>query len=159
MGKVKTSSLTTNMGSMFGSCSKMETYDLSELNTINVTNMSSMFAYSGNLKTLNLSSFNTGKVTNISYMFAYDSKLTSINFGSNFNLTMCTSANALQSMFIGVTNLDNTTLNQILNIITTYGGSSNKTLQYIGLTSAQATTCTGLSNWSAAQTAGWTTGY
>lgn len=36
---------------------------------------------------------------------------------------------------------------------------ANKTLKYVGLTSDQATTCTGLSNWAACEAAGWTTGY
>jgi hypothetical protein len=37
--------------------------------------------------------------------------------------------------------------------------TKTKTLKAIGLSSAQATTCTGLSNWASAQSAGWTTGY
>lgn len=37
--------------------------------------------------------------------------------------------------------------------------TSNKTLKYIGLSQAQATTCQGLSNWDAFVAAGWTTGY
>ena len=35
----------------------------------------------------------------------------------------------------------------------------NKTLKYIGLTSAQANKCKTLSNYSAFTAAGWTTGY
>lgn len=159
IGAVKTSSLATNMSGMFSSCSIIEGFNLSQLDTTNVTNMSSMFAYNNKTKTLDLSSFNTSKVTNMSYMFVYNNDLESISFGNNFNLVACTANNALQSMFMGVTKLDNTTLNSILGILATYGGSSNKNLKYIGLSSSQATTCTGLSNWSALSSAGWTTGY
>lgn len=159
IGAIKTSSLATNMSGMFSSCSKIEGFNLSQLDTTNVTNMSSMFAYNSKTKTLDLSSFNTSKVTNMSYMFVYNNDLESISFGNNFNLVACTANNALQSMFMGVTKLDNTTLNSILGILATYGGSSNKNLKYIGLSSSQATTCTGLSNWSALSSAGWTTGY
>jgi hypothetical protein len=62
-------------------------------------------------------------------------------------------------MFGNCTKLDNNTLNEILRICATYGETANKNLKYIGLTSAQATTCQGLSNWSVAESAGWTTGY
>lgn len=159
IGAIKTSSLATNMSGMFSSCSKIEGFDLSQLDTTNVTNMSSMFAYNGKTKTLDLSSFNTSKVTNMRYMFVYNSDLESINFGNNFNLVACTANNALQSMFSDNSKLDSNTLNEILKIISTYGGSSNKTLKYIGLSSTQATTCQTLSNWSAAEAAGWTSGY
>ena len=74
-----------------------------------------------------------------------------------FNLGKVTS---MQNVFYGCSSLSNQSLNNILQSITgatSYTGT--KTLQFIGLSSSQATTCTGLSNWAAAQQAGWTTGY
>lgn len=74
-----------------------------------------------------------------------------------FNLGKVTS---MQNTWYGCSALSNQSLNNILQSIagaTSYNGT--KTLAYIGLDSTQATTCTGLSNWSACQSAGWTTGY
>ena len=62
--------------------------------------------------------------------------------------------------FTSCPNLSNESLNNILQMLvnaTNYTGQ--KTLKYIGLSSAQATICTGLSNWASAEAAGWTTGY
>lgn len=63
-------------------------------------------------------------------------------------------------MFKNCTSLSNDSLNNILAMLTNataYTGT--KTLKYIGLSETQATTCTTLSNWTACETAGWTTGY
>lgn len=71
-----------------------------------------------------------------------------------------TSTYAMRNAFRGCTSLSNASLNNVLGALATatrYAGT--KTLKYIGLSSTQATTCTGLSNWSALSAAGWTTGY
>lgn len=61
--------------------------------------------------------------------------------------------------FSGCPNLSDESLNNILAICISATKSETKTLKYIGLTSAQATKCTTLSNYSAFTAAGWTTGY
>lgn len=67
----------------------------------------------------------------------------------------------VKDMFKSCPSLDNATLNGILGSMLTLplSGSTNRNLKYIGLSSTQATTCTGLSNWTALSAAGWTTGY
>ncbi len=69
------------------------------------------------------------------------------------------SAHRNYNMYSGCTSLSNDSLNNILQSCIGMTGVDTKTLKYIGLSSTQATTCTGLSNWSACQSAGWTTGY
>ena len=77
------------------------------------------------------------------------------------SLVKATGGTSLQNMFSKCTSLSSTSLNNILASLATWGGSASnsKNLKYIGLTSAQATTCTGLSNWATLSAAGWTTGY
>lgn len=164
IGELSNSSSVTNMSSMFYGCSSLTSLGTgtfgSTFSTANVTNgMSTMFQYCSNLQSLDLTNFNTRKVTYMTRMFQGCSNLESITFGSDFSLEKCTNASSLQQMFGACSKLNNTTLNAILGILATYGGTSSKTLQYIGLTSAQASICTGLSNWSVASAAGWTTGY
>ena len=67
----------------------------------------------------------------------------------------------MQMMAFHCYSLNNAGLNRILDMCTKISEnySAKKTLANIGLDSTQATTCTGLSNWASAQSAGWTTGY
>jgi hypothetical protein len=66
----------------------------------------------------------------------------------------------MRSMFYGCISLSDESLNNILAMCTNATKiTSNKTLEYIGLTSDQATRCQSLSNYSAFTAAGWTTGY
>ena len=67
--------------------------------------------------------------------------------------------NTWSNAFSGCPNLSDESLNNILAICISATKSATKTLKYIGLTSAQATKCTTLSNYSAFTAAGWTTGY
>ena len=67
--------------------------------------------------------------------------------------------NTWLNAFSGCPNLSDESLNNILAICISATKSATKTLKYIGLTSAQATKCTTLSNYSAFTAAGWTTGY
>lgn len=159
IGKVKTSSSCTNLSGMFESCAKLINVDLSEFITSNVTLMSGMFNYDTGLKNIDFSTFDTSKVTDMSNLFRSCTGIETITFGSNFTLSACVSGTSLQNMFSGCSALDNTTLGNILTILATYGGSSNKTLKYVGLSSTQATTCTGLTGWATLESAGWTTGY
>ena len=65
----------------------------------------------------------------------------------------------MSNMFQNCNSLNNNALNNILQMCINSAVSSNKTLKYIGLSSAQATTCQSLSNWDAFVSAGWTSGY
>lgn len=62
-------------------------------------------------------------------------------------------------MFSGCDKLSNESLNNILLMCSKNKVASTKTLATLGLTSAQATVCQGLSNYQAFLDAGWTTGY
>jgi len=159
VGKLKNSSKVSSSESMFKYCSKLEDVDFSAFNTSNITNMSSMFQSCSSLVRLDLTNFDTRKVTYMQRMFQGCSNLETITFGNNFSLNSCTGGQSLLNMFGTCAKLTNETLNAILGILITFGGTSNKTLNYIGLKSTQAATCQTLSNWSAAEAAGWTTGY
>ena len=72
----------TNMGSMFGSMSKLTTLNLSSFNTSKVADMSNMFYGMSKLTNLNLSNFDTSKVTNMSGMFSIMPSLTTLDISS-----------------------------------------------------------------------------
>ena len=76
----------TNMFSLFGACSKLESVDLSSFNTDNVSDMRDMFQKCLSLKTLDLSKFNTSKVTAkyMSNMFYCCEQLTSVTISKDF---------------------------------------------------------------------------
>ena len=138
---------------MFKGCTALTSVQTCALD--NCTSAYQMFTNCTNLTTSPIS--NTNKITNFSNIFNGCSSLSTV---SAFNMAACSGATNHQAMFSGCSSLSNTALNNILATITTATSvTSNKTLKYIGLTSAQATTCTGLSNWAAAEAAGWTTGY
>lgn len=74
-------------------------------------------------------------------------------------LNMISAVN-ITSMFTECPALSDDSLNNILEMLpsaTSYKG--DKDLKIIGLTAEQAQKCTTLSNWSACQAAGWSTGY
>lgn len=80
----------------------------------------------------------------------------------NFSSIKETSAsnNYMNAMFSNCTSLSNESLNNIMGICLTMSPySTHKKLSKIGLSSAQASICQGLSNWTALSSAGWTTGY
>ena len=98
--------------------------------------------------------FNTPKLETMNNAFLNCSNLETVPILNTSKITIFTNA------FSNCPKLTNDSLNNILAMCagaTSYKGT--KTLQYIGLNSTQATTCTGLSNWASAQSAGWTTGY
>lgn len=170
--KMNTSNV-TNMNGMFDGCQKIETIpdmdtskvtdmygmfincnslvSIPEINTQNVTNMGYMFAYCNNLTSI--PDMDTSKVTDMSNMFCYCYNLTTIPI-LNMN-----SVTYLENMFMGCI-LTEASLNNILeSLLTATVYTGTKTLQYIGLTQEQAQICTTLSNWTACQELGWTTGY
>ena len=148
----------TNMQNMFYYCQQLTSIDLSSFSTTNVTDMQNMFRGCPNLVTINFTNFNTQNVTMTRDMFNGCSALQNINI-SGFDFS---NNSNLNNMFYNCTSLTNTSLNSILAALgngTPKYSSSSRTLKKIGLTSEQATACTNLSNWSVAQTAGWSTGY
>lgn len=101
--------------------------------------------------------FNTANVTNMQQMFKDCTALTTVPV---FNTAKVTN---MWDTFDNCPALSNESLNNILEMLTNASAyieqGTNMTLKWIGLSSTQATTCTTLSNWSACETAGWTTGY
>ena len=139
-----------NMSYMFDGCSKLETVPM--INTSSVTNMYQMFRNCTNLTTI--PEINTSNVTKMDYMFNFCNNLTTI---PQLNMN---NVSSMSSMFNDCVNLSNDSLNNILaSLLTATSYTGTKTLNRIGLSSTQATTCTTLSNWSACEAAGWTTGY
>lgn len=181
MPLVNTSS-ETSFANMFDSMHDL--VQVPELNTSSGTNFSKMFHWCSSLTEIPL--LDTSSGTNMNAMFYECYSLISVpqldtsnnkDFSKMFDCCLelrdvpildTSSAIAFEKMF-GSTeqyvstydkNLTNTSLNNILRMLanaTLYTGT--KTLKYIGLSPSQATTCTTLSNWSAAQNAGWTTGF
>ena len=172
----------------FSSITSMEQYFygssleyLPAIDTSNVTNMT--YAFSGTkIKTCpNLSS---GSSTNVSRMFLNCTLLeTAPQMDTNKSKTntsmfqnchylknvpvynwssISNGSTANSNMFDNCPNLTNESLNNIMAsciTATKVTTSSYKTLAKLGLTQAQATTCTTLSNYQAFTNAGWTTGY
>lgn len=140
----------TSTSTMFNNCKSLTT--IPQLNTSNVINMNGMFQGCSALTEIPL--LDTSKCTNMFHMFDNCSSLVTVPV---LDTSKCTS---IGRMFENCTALSNDSLNNILAMLTnatSYTGT--KTLKYIGLSETQATTCTTLSNWTACETAGWTTGY
>ena len=109
---LKTSSLTT-MGSMFHSCSKLQSLDLSGWNTDLVADMSRMFYGCSSLQSLDLSGWNTDLVADMSNMFYGCSSLQSIEGIGEWNTSSLTtmgsmfhSCSSLQSLDLSGWNTD-----------------------------------------------------
>ena len=147
--QLDTSNVTT-MNNMFANCSSLATIPL--LNTSNVTSMTYMFNNCSSLTTI--PQLDTSNVTSMYHMFNNCTSLITIPVLDTSSVT------GINNMVNNCSSLSNDSLNNILAMLTNataYTGT--KTLKYIGLSETQATTCTTLSNWTACETAGWTTGY
>ena len=166
----------TNTTQMFYGCSHLT--EVPSLNTSNVTNMHSMFEKCTSL--VSVSFLDTSKVTDMYYMFEQCTNLTSIPQLDTSNVTDMSSMFSYCESLITLPQLDmssvvknnlfvafskcpalsNDSLNNILaSLLTATSYTGAKTLKNIGLSEEQATTCTTLSNWSALEAKGWTTGY
>ena len=126
------------------------------LDTSNLTNMEEMFMYCRNLKTI--PKLNISNVTDLRHCWESCSSLVYVpympanikaNFGAAFGQDDNLSDESLNNILLMLTDAENAP---------TTGGAV-KTLKFVGLSEEQATTCTTLSNWSACEAAGWTTGY
>lgn len=133
---------------------------LPQIDTSNVVNMKNMFNNCINLTSL--PQIDTSNVTDMQNFCNFCIKLVNVPVldCSNIKATIATNT-ANKNMFNNCPLLSNESLNNILAMCKDMQSyySSHKTLKRIGLSSEQATICTGLSNWSALQSAGWTTGY
>ena len=140
----------TIMSYMFQDCIALTT--IAQLDTSAVTDMRYMFENCTALTTI--PQLDTSKVTIMSSMFRGCTALTTIPQLDTSAVT------DIYHMFYNCTALSNDSLNNILAMFTNATAyTDTKTLKYIGLSETQATTCTTLSNWSACEAAGWTTGY
>lgn len=140
----------TNANQMFGSCDTLTEYDL--INTSSLMLANSMFSQCRKLVALKL--FNTSKVENFG-LFAYNCPV--LRDVPIFDTSKATN---MDNMFGYSNNLSNESLNNIMQMcINATSYNKTKTLKQIGLTSAQASICEGLSNYQNLLTAGWSSGY
>lgn len=140
----------TNINSMFVDCTNLQT--IPQLNTSQVTDMQYMFYRCTNLTTI--PQLNTSQVTDMNHMFYGCNNLQTIPELDTSQVTNIT------GMFIYCSSLSNDSLNNIMQMcINASSYNSTKTLSHFGLTKEQTQRCTTLSNWSACEAAGWTTGY
>lgn len=155
LSQVDTSQITTISG-MFQSM-QFVTY-VPIIDTSNVLDASSCFNGDSNLETL--PAFDLSKVTSISNFASSCVKLKNVPI---YNLSSIDNGNTIQNMFLSCPLLTNESLNNILATCMTMTNITRnpirKNLKYIGLNQTQAETCTTLSNWSALEQAGWTSGY
>lgn len=151
-----TSNLTT-MQDFFNYCENITSADLKGLNVSNVTDMRYAFQYCSKLVSLDLGDWNTSSLTNFTQTFSGCYRLVNLNLDS-WNLNKVTSY--FNGTFENCSSLSNESLNSILKALSTNTRTfSNKTLAKVGISSAQASICTNLSNWQNCVSAGWTTGY
>ena len=137
-------------------------YKLSNIfDTSHIKDVTSMFDTCTNLVTCDLSNLDFSNITSLATMFWGCINLTTIVFPSTINTSKVTTmAELFGSHGSGCPNLDDNSLNSILLMCTNAVKiTSNKTLQYIGLTQKQANICKTLSNYQDFIKAGWTTGY
>lgn len=171
----------TNMNGTFENCTNLKT--IANLNTSKVENMNSIFDGCENLisvpqfdtssviymgamfsrcqSLVEVPQFDTSKVTKMGSMFIGCTNLVSV---PQFDMSSIVYSNLfnhdIQNMFSRCPSLSSDSLNNILkSLLTATSYTETKTLAYIGLSEEQATTCTTLSNWSALEAKGWTTGY
>lgn len=142
----------TNCQSFFNNCNNLKKVEL--FDTSNITNMKQMFQNC--VKLTSVPQFNTSKVTDMSSMFQGCASLETVPI-LDIHLV---APYYMQNMFQNCSSLTNESLNNILYMIAHCGsGSSYRTLYNLGLSQSQVTICQSLSNWAAAQSAGWTIGY
>lgn len=176
--KINTSHMTDIYG-MFSDCPAIET--IADIDTSSATELTTLFSNCAKLKYI--PNIDTGNATSLWMTFAGCETITTIpqlntskvtdmrdTFGGCINLIdipVLDTSSVTQfgswrygSTFGNCSSLSNNSLNNILQMcINAVNYTGTKTLKYLGLTEAQATTCTGLSNYAAFTAAGWTTGY
>ena len=122
----------TSMTQMFINCSSLQSLDLSSFDTSNVTGMTNMFYSCSSLQSLDLSNFNTSKVTNMNNMFNGCSSLQSLDL-SSFDTSNVT---GMHGMFNGCTSLQSLDLSnfdtsKVTDMGNMFGSSKNNKISYI----------------------------
>ena len=141
----------TSLSNTFYRCSNMEQINLNTSEKL--TNLQSTFIHCTFEK---INAFNTSKVNWMGNLFRYNSNLKDLPVLDTSNVDN----QGLITFVAGCTNLSDESLNNVMQMcIMQEKARTDKTLKYIGLTSAQATRCQSLSNWDAFVDAGWSTGY
>ena len=137
---------------MFYNCTGLQTVSSeSPGGAANITIASSMFRGCSALTSVP-SDF--ASLTQVNHMFNGCSSLVNLPQIDMTNVTTAT------SYIANCSSLSNTSLNNVMgSLLTMTSFTGTKTLKSVGFSSDQATTATGLSNWSALSSAGWTTGY
>lgn len=139
--------------SFFSNCYSLEA--IPSIDTSNCTVFERMFNECQKIKSI--PQLNTSKMTNMKYFCVNCLQLEDVPILDTSKVTGINMTNAFSSC----PKLTEASLNNILYMCIHSGVTVNsyKTLQYIGLSSSQATICQGLSNYQAFLDAGWTTGY
>ena len=141
----------TNMNAMCYNCQVLSSIPL--LNTSKVTNMTSAFSNCKALTSMPL--LDTSNVTNMGNMFYGSNNITSLPL---FNTTKVTD---MGNMLAGVHSLDDTSLDNVLQMCINSAVSSNKTLTSLGfnMTYEPASRIQALPHYQDFINAGWTIGY
>ena len=115
----------TDMGSMFDTCTKLTSLDVTNFNTGNVTDMSYMFSSCKSLTSLDVTHFNTANVTNMRSMFSSCKSLTSLDV-THFNTANVTNMKSMFSSCSSLTSLDVTKINtaKVTNMSYMFSGCS-----------------------------------
>lgn len=148
--------LQTDFSYMFYDCTGLTNVPL--FDTSNATISNYMFYNCSSLISVPL--FDTSNVTDPGAMFNGCSSLVNLPQFDFSSATVFGTILNMHKIFYNCTALSDDSLNNLLASMagaTSYTGT--KTLAYLGLTSAQATVCESLSNYSAFTAAGWSTGY
>ena len=135
----------TSMFGMFGGCSSLSSLDLSSFDTSKVTDMSFMFYGCSSLSSLDLSSFDTSKVTDMSFMFYGCSSLASLDLSG----LDASSAASMSGMFYGCSSLSSLDLSSFdtssaASMSFMFSGCSS--LASLDLSSFDTSKVTGMSN-------------
>lgn len=151
---LKNTSRFTNFNGVFKECAKITSIPM--IDTSSATLMRETFANCTAL--VSIPQLDTSHVT---AMYSFCSNCSNlVNVPILDTSSILATSNGFKDVFAYCTSLSNESLNNIMKMCinaTNYTGT--KTLNFIGLTSAQATICQGLSNYNDLIAAGWTTGY
>lgn len=139
--------------SVFENCRSITSVPL--FDTSSVTNASKMFKGCESL--VSVPQYDFSSTYELEELFSGCISLTTI---PQFNTPKLGNTGGLKNFVLNCPNLTDDSLNNILGMITTMPSSfAPKNLSAMGMSEEQAQKCTTLSNWSACESAGWTTGY
>lgn len=149
----------TTLDYLFQACRNLIEIE-GKLTTGLITSFNDVFTGCEKITSIDLTNVNTKNCTSFLFCFSNCISLVDITFGDNFSFESVTGSNSLNNMFTASRKLSDTTLNSFLEVLlsaTSYTGT--KTLSTLGMAKAVANKCATLSNWSACEALGWTTGY